>query len=366
MKFLDSLKSLINRSGASTANSDIGLGVDIGAAFLKIVEIKRVGGIMELSTYGEIALGPHEEKALGDMTVLDIEKIKLALMTIFTDARVSAKHATIAISANESLIFTLKLPQMSRDDFQSIVVNEARKYVPVPITEVSLDWWRVPDIIQKEGDRSDTEDDVLVVAIKNEIINKYNTAFSGGIRDVNIANVEVETFSALRGVMNNELAPFILLDFGARSVRIAIVEYGIVKTFHIVNRGSHFITESLATTFGLGFEDAENMKRNLDIHEESKESEHVLTNLQYVKTQLSKTIINYEREYKSAVNKIILVGGGSLLGGFPEYLEKEFNIKVELAKPFTKISTPEFLQETLEQTGPEFAVALGASLRTFE
>ena len=371
MGFLEKFKDLKNifqtkSLRRTSATGQVGLGIDIGSGFLKIVEVKQVGGVLELSTYGEVAMGPYEDKVIGETTSLSDEQLKSSLETALKDARVTAKNATVAISSNESLVFTLKLPQVSRNDLKSVVPNEARKFVPVPITEVSLDWWRVPDIIQKESERSDTEDDVLVVAIKNQIIDQYNSIFSNTVGGVDIGSVEVETFSALRGVMNNELSPFMLVDFGARSVRIAVVEYGIVKTFHIINRGGAFITGALVKAFGLDFTAAEQMKREMNIADKNQETEIVQTNLQYIFTQIKKTLIDYERVNNSAINKVILIGGGSLLNGFRERLTSEINVEVFSSDPFAKVSTPDFLHDVLKQSGPEFAIAMGAALRNFE
>jgi len=36
------------------------------------------------------------------------------------------------------------MPDLSEKELQTMIPIEARKYIPVPISEFSLDWWVIP------------------------------------------------------------------------------------------------------------------------------------------------------------------------------------------------------------------------------
>ena len=72
------------------------LGIDIGSSSIKIVQLSRKNGHAVLDTYGELALGPIE------------------------------------------------MPMVSPKQLETMIPVEARKYIPVPISEVALDWYIIP------------------------------------------------------------------------------------------------------------------------------------------------------------------------------------------------------------------------------
>src|SRR5882724_843187 len=70
----------------------------------------------------------------------------------------------------------------------------------------------------------------------------------------------------------------------------------------------------------------------------------------------------------TAIQKILLAGGGSKLPGLAEYLGKRFEIVVEVFDPFRQIQVdgkkfdPDYMREIV----PEMAVAVGLALRGVE
>jgi Tfp pilus assembly PilM family ATPase len=66
------------------------------------------------------------------------------------------------------------------------------------------------------------------------------------------------------------------------------------------------------------------------------------------------------------VERIILAGGGAKLPGLLQYFQNYFKKEVEIANPFKKIYFPPILEETLNEIGPSFSIAVGLALRAFE
>ena len=52
--------------------------------------------------------------------------------------------------------------------------------------------------------------------------------------------------------------------------------------------------------------------------------------------------------------------------GVKEEAENTFKAPIEIAHPFRKVGSPEFLSNVLDSTGPEFPVALGLALRKLQ
>jgi type IV pilus assembly protein PilM len=175
----------------------------------------------------------------------------------------------------------------------------------------------------------------------------------------------MEIFSNIRSSFNHDLAPVLLLDFGASKTKVSIVEAGIVRIFHVVNRGSQDISRNISQSLGISFDEAEKNKRSvgLDATIDPKVEKIIHASIDYIFSDIKSVVLNYEKKYNKNVSKIVLVGGGSLLKGLLEHTKKSFNIETVLSDPFSKTEAPAFLEPILKVSGPEFSVALGLALR---
>lgn len=355
------------------------LGIDIGSSAVKVVQIKKKRGKIVLETYGELALGPYAGIEVGRATNLTPEKSAEALRDILREAKTTTVSAGVALPLSSSLISFITIPQVQDKQLADVISLEARKYIPVPMNEVMLDWSLVPRedsfSTDEEGKTSaDTKErvdkaagsaqDVLVVAIHNEYINNYQIIMDSS--QVKTSFYEIEIFSSIRAVIDQGIQAVMIIDMGARTTKLYIVERGVLRSSHIINKGAQDITLALSKSLSISVAEAENMKRlhGLKGGPEYKELTEIITvNLDYVFYEANATLLNYQKKYNKDVSKIILTGGGVLLKGFVDLAKISFQTEVVYANPFAKLETPAFLAEQFSQAGPEFAVAIGVALR---
>jgi len=155
------------------------------------------------------------------------------------------------------------------------------------------------------------------------------------------------------------------MDFGASKTKISIVESGIVRLFHVVNRGSQDITRNISQSLAISFKEAENLKRKvgIDATVDPRVSEIARLSVDYIFSDTNSVVLAYEKKYNKNISKVILTGGGSRLRGLLEYAILSFHTEVVYSNPFSKIESPAFLEQVLETSGPEFSVAIGLALR---
>ena len=143
-----------------------------------------------------------------------------------------------------------------------------------------------------------------------------------------------------------------------------VVERGIIRSSHTINRGSQDITAAISRSLGLTPERAEMMKRQVGATGGDKNlTDIIVLTLDYIFAEINNALLIFEKKYNKAISKAILVGGGSALKGFRELAKDNFKTEVVSADPFNKVSAPAFLESILKETGPEFAVAIGLALR---
>lgn len=120
------------------------IGVDIGSSSIKIVQLRKKRGRAILETYGEIALGPYTGIAVGQVTSLPADKIAEAIKDLIREANVTTLSAGVSIPFKSSLVTLMELPVTDEKQLKEMIPLEARKYIPVPISEITLDWWVIP------------------------------------------------------------------------------------------------------------------------------------------------------------------------------------------------------------------------------
>ena len=177
---------------------------------------------------------------------------------------------------------------------------------------------------------------------------------------------EIEIFSSIRSVVEQSTATVMIIDMGARTTKLYIVERGILRSSHIINRGSQDITLALSKAMSISIAEAENLKRTHGLKggPEYKELTEIITvNLDYVFYEANSTLLSYQKKYAKNVSKVIMTGGGVLLKGFTDLAKMSFQTEVVYADPFGRLETPAFLAQEFAQAGPEFAVAIGVALR---
>ncbi|HWA32214.1 MAG TPA: type IV pilus assembly protein PilM [Candidatus Paceibacterota bacterium] len=357
------------------SGEDSAVGIDIGSSAIKVVEIKRRHGRAVLETYGSVSLGPYAGLEIGRLTNLPPEKISEALKEVMKEANVSSASVGLAIPVQASLIFTIALPPGIKDaDIPAVVPNEARKYIPVPISEVSLDYFTLPER-QESYEEANNPDrvtgaphkEVLAVAIQKDSINKYHSIVAGSALAASF--FEIEIFSSVRSNLEHELSLVLIIDFGASRTKLTLVEFGVVKAYHTINRGGAEITESISRSLSINFEEAENMKKEFGLFDNPNEkslADIIRVHVDYMFSEANSVLLGYERKYGQTISKVILTGGGALLKGIKEVASSSFRAEIEIGRPFNKLESPEFLGKVLEATGPEFAVAIGLALRKLQ
>ena len=346
------------------------VGIDIGTASIKVVQLKREGGKILLETYGELGLGSYANEKPGKVVTLAPEVIATAIKDVLREANVTTKAAVLSIQSQATLIFLLELPEMAESELAQIIPNEARKYIPVPLTEVSLDWYRVPRketyTEEKEAAGARKMMEVVVVAVRNETLSQYVQISTKAA--IETRGNEIEVFSAIRSVFHREIAPTLVIDYGAGTTKVSVVEYGVVRAYHVINRGSAFTSESIARSMGIDFDKAEELKRTVGMMStpgQEKVAESIGTDTQYIVNEIQTILLQYERQSHKAVTKIILTGGGVMMPGFKEKITAEFGVETVFGDPFDKAEAPEFMRPVLQKAGPEFTVAVGLALKDF-
>ena len=247
------------------------VGVDLGSSAIKVVQLRKEKGVAVLETYGELALGPYADLEIGRAVKLGNDRLSEALTDLLREASVTSTNAGFSIPFASSLLKLIEMPVVETRQLNKMIPLEARKYIPVTINEVVLDWFIVPDssrAVSRTAEKSKwskrtkgirKKKEVLLVAIHNEVLNKYNEIVASTHLDTSF--FEIEIFSTIRAVIDQGLAPVMVIDIGAAITKVYIVEYGIVRVSHVINRGSQDVTLGISKSLSISVARAAEIKR---------------------------------------------------------------------------------------------------------
>lgn len=341
------------------------VGIDVGSSSLKVVQLRRENGTAVLETYGELALGPYAGLEAGQATNLPAATIAECLKDLLREANVTTKDVGMSIPFSRSLLTLVELPRREDPAEQKTVIElEARKYIPVPVSEVQLDWFVLPDPVGENASPS-SKVQVLLVAVHNDQLALLEGIVSAA--ELQVSFYEIEIFSTIRSVVDEPVKPVLVLDIGASATKVYVVEHGVVAFSHNIPQGGQDVTRAIATGSGLAVGAAELAKKEYGF---GKGGTYDRRSIELVFSRIfdeaARSIRKFETTRGKKVSGLVLTGGGGVTKELEAYARSFFPVEARIADPFGKARTPAFMRETLQAIGPEFAVAVGLALRKLD
>ena len=161
------------------------LGVYFGPQIISIVETKgnKTINFIQVSQAAVLTGESLEEKVPAPLKVITLLKDELMRNNI------EANEAIVSISGKDLIVRTFEMPILPRQELDTAVNFEAKKYIPFKIEDLISDF-------QFKLDKSIKKTRVLFVAIKKDALDNYLNILSQlGIR---IKSIEYSAFSILR------------------------------------------------------------------------------------------------------------------------------------------------------------------------
>lgn len=336
------------------------IGIDFGASSVKVVQLKNDEGVPTLVTYGELQLGPYSSLEVGEVPQLETARQTEALVDIMREASITANSVAMAVPYTASFATTIDIQSLDEMEIAKRIPIEARKYVPVPLSEVTFDWFPL-----SRNEKEQTTK-LLLVAIYNDALNRFRSIMFGAGLTVNFT--ELEPFSAVRSSITQDDADVALIDFGAMSTKLYIVHDGVLQKIHNLRPTGAELTAAVQYAAGGTFATAEALKRRMGVMtgaESPSGARELRELLNRGLREIDKVMDAYEGETGVQISRVLLLGGGAFMPGIDTFAADILQRTVAVVDPFSKVAFPAFLEDTLKENGPSFAVAVGAALRAF-
>jgi type IV pilus assembly protein PilM len=337
--------------------------LDIGSSSIKMVETS-----IERGGYRVLSLGVHPipVDAIQNNMVVNPEPVVQAIRQLIKKSNVRSTKVVSAVPGRAVIMKKIQMPMQEESELEANIEFEANNVIPERMENVNLDYQ-----VFNLADRGNKLD-VLLVAVKKEIVNSYtDTIREAGltpeVMDVDYfamenmyeANYSSEPASGVVG----------LIHIGSRYTSITLLQNGVFTFTGDLPIGGDEFTDRLSRDFNLSTEAAENLKvTGLQGGNKGSDLEAMLKPVsENIAAEVRRAVSLYGTvgsEESDALKTIYLSGGSAKVPGLPAIMEEQMGVPVHMTDPFRGFSFAKNIDRTfLTESAPLFALGAGLSIR---
>jgi type IV pilus assembly protein PilM len=271
----------------------------------------------------------------------------------------------VAVSGHSVIVKKIRVTKMKREELEEAIPFEAEQYVPYAIEDVNLDFQ-----VLENADPSANELDVLLVAVKKDIVNDYLSIISTA--GLNAVVVDVDAFAlenAFELAYETDRDQVVgLVNLGAAVMNINILQGGFSEFTRDSPIGGTRYTESIQKMLGLSYEQAETLKLGGEVDGRTlRDAQPAIDMVNAEAAGEIRRSFDFFRSssHSDTIHRVFLSGGCARLPGLVEYLSENLEIPFEVANPLRTIKAdPKKIDPAyLETIAPQLAVSVGLALR---
>ncbi len=379
------------------------LGIDISTASIKVVELENFKGQAKLKSYGYVDINTNILRATTDRNNQIIAEY---LREIIKKSHMESMQVIAALPTFSVFTSIISLPPMPKKDLDAAIKWEAKKFIPLPIEEMILDWKilnkketestiagnlggllgkKSSDKTEKEGAAAKEE------AIKKEVSNPTELGGAGILNkknyrilltaapknlvarylDIfkrtpfNLLSLETEAFALARSLMGNDLSSVMIVDIGSNNTDICVIEEGVPILNRGIDIGGNSITKAIMNSMNVNWERAEQFKRDFGLISQANRSvpQTIQNSLNPIINEIKYVFDLYHRQGELTIEKIVLAGGSAFLPNLTDYLSKLVDLPVIIGDPWDRVIYPLDLKPVLQEIGPRMATSIGLAMR---
>lgn len=339
------------------------LGIDISASSVKVVEMYKEGNRYVLERFATV---PVPQNAVVDKTITDVDAVADSIKKAIKNSKTKLKHACIAVPSSSVIAKTLQMPKDADDkEIGERIYVEAEQYIPYSLNEVSIDY-----TVIGESRQDSNVNNVLLVAARREMVDVRVEALTkaGLIPKI----VDVETFAIENafslvadqipaGSQSKVLA---IVDIGATAITLTVLENGRTVYTREQGGGGRELTLEIEKRYGLGYEDAEIVKKNGGLPDN-----YFTDVLEPFKNKVIQTVSRSMQFFMSSaahkhIDCIALMGGGAAVLGLAQQTESMLGVKTFLVNPFMNMQINKKIEvQGLSQQASSYLIACGLAMR---
>ncbi|MCX7634628.1 MAG: pilus assembly protein PilM, partial [Syntrophales bacterium] len=222
-----------------------------------------------------------------------------------------------------------------------------------------------------QNEYNPSQNDVIIVAAKKDIVDAYVEAIS--MAGLSVVIVDVDSFALETMYEKNydydDKDMAVIVNIGASITNINVVKNATSIFTRDFALGGNYVTEAIQSSLGVSFEEAEYIKINGPPGDEAEKQSFRYSLLSYaeaINAEIDRSVDYFRSNYGyEEIKQVLLAGGGAMIPGLADDLTSRLGIQTEIVQPFRRIgiNTKNIDSDYAAQIGAEAAVAVGLALR---
>jgi len=237
-------------------------GLDIGATSMKLIWLQKNRSGFQLKS---CLMTVTPAKGLYSESPFDQQAIAQAISRLVVDAKVTTKNVNLALPENQVFTKVIEMPELSDKELSSAIYWEAEQQIPAPLNTMSIDYKVVRRNVNNE---ISPKMQVLLVGAPTVLVHRYQQIIE--MTGLSIAAVETEIISIVRALVPaNTNAVILVINLGALSTSMAIVQSGTIVFTYTVPLGGAAMDRAIASNFGFTPQQAEEYKKTYGLNDQN-------------------------------------------------------------------------------------------------
>jgi len=336
------------------------ISIDIGSGNIKIVSIFQEDDSVTVNAIAKI---PTPIDAISNNVIVEPDLVAKSITAAMKDNDISEARVIYSLPGPSVFTKKIKTAKVDAEDFKENLSFEAATYVPHDIGSVKLDF----QILSSD----EHEMEVLLVAVKDEIINSYRAAIRASGLVPAVADVDYFAISNMHELNYPEDKDKLIaiLDVGSKYTGVSLVKDRIPHFTGDIPVGGRLYTDAIAESLGLEVHQAEELKLGKDITAEFDKallSDTLDRTTDYVAGEIHRQLGFFwtAAELETGIEKIYLCGGACDSHRLIHELRERTGIECEIIDPFRKINSASNIDtDYLRQLSLFLASGVGLGIR---
>ena len=341
------------------------VGIDIGADFIKVACLEIIDGKPVLR-HNVMHKNPAE--AFDGYKLLNPKEVGARLKGILKEHNIKANAFACALPS--PAVFTKKFNaplSVSKSKLNKIMRNEAERCIPYDINAVNYD-------CQICGIVNDTQLEIMLVAVKRDVVSGYVEAFQHA--GIELSVIDVSSFALERTFNFNypdiKEQRIVIADVGHHKTEMILMHRGKALSYFDCEIGSNMFVESLSEVFQITLREAGTVFRGEvdNIYDKDLYQQTIDNVTKHIAASLVEKLKKQQQNGEFEEIKTVYFTGGGIL---QNKLQNEFGSKAKLAclqmYPAKNILDAKVSAAEVEfdKTSVMFmGVAIGAALRLLD
>lgn len=309
------------------------VGIDFSNTDIKVMAVDSKH--WNVRGYGALDLDPDKLKTSlenGDSYLSDSLK---ELLSNHIVGHISSDHIAIGIPSSQAYARTFQLPATAAKNLKEAVEIEASQYIPIPLDTLYLDYQVIS--------RTKESLTVLMCAVNKRLVDSIINA----IESVDLQPIFVESrISAVGRLLTRTEEgnlPTVIVDIGAASSDVAILDGGYVRVTGGLLVGGNTFTLDIAKSLRVSLENAHQLKvlNGLAAGARQEKITKALTpSLEKIVAETRRVMRFYNERLSEEVKleQVLIVGNGSNVPGIGDFFTDKLVMPARVASPWQQLN----------------------------